>query len=794
LGYERPRFGLLSGFGKWAGRAPLWGLALIFSLPLIVAFAVRFFAGYWWWRDFDAVLCAGVRHGQGLPIYAGGAQCAGLQPSDYVYPPQLAWLAGRFVQHVGVADLRLGFLLVQIAACAFLAWLMFGRRLPHISLRSRLPALGLWAGGVIACGNLAIACTALAAASLLAFRRTRVPFIAAVALISVIKPVYATYLVVLLLDKVPWRQRLARGALGALAIAAVGLAVWRTAPPADFLAWQDALHRVVVHGNPGGGLLGVLGLVGLPAQGPLALAAFALFAALMTAGGVAIAESRGGALRGDERWLFGLGLAQLIDPRPMGYDLLVLAPAIALIGVAADDLSPGFGRTTRRGLVGLCVALWASASVNVAGPAAAIAPPALSLAVLAVGFALAWRRLRPPAVARASSDADLAAAEGQPLISLVICTLDEHEAIGGVIEGAGRALAGAAHEIIVVDDSADERTADAELATHRSDVRLIRRVGERGLAGAAIAGWDASRGRILGLMDGDGQHDPAMLRTLWERLKAESADVALASRYARPHGETGLTGFRDRISRIGTRLTHLLLGVRVTDPLSGLFLMRRSWFEHVRPRLSGVGFKILVDVIASGSRPPRTAETPTRLLPRAGGASKLDVRVMADLAGLLVEKLTRGLVSARLALFLAVGLAGVGVHMATLGLGRLAGAPFWAAQGLAIVVAMTSNFFLNNALTFRQARLTGQAALRGLGVFYASCLAGAVLNEGLADIAHRLGAPWTLAALSGLLAGALCNYALAARLTWGIGGRHAGADAGIGPAAAGLIHTRSKSL
>jgi dolichol-phosphate mannosyltransferase len=194
--------------------------------------------------------------------------------------------------------------------------------------------------------------------------------------------------------------------------------------------------------------------------------------------------------------------------------------------------------------------------------------------------------------------------------------------------------------------------------------------------------------------------------------------------------------------------------------------MRRSWFEHVRPRLSGVGFKILVDVIASGARAPRTAETPTRLRERVGGASKLDVRVMADLAGLLVEKLTRGLVSARLVLFVAVGFCGVGVHMATLGAAGLAGAPFWAAQGLAIVVAMTSNFFLNNALTFRSARLTGRAAMLGLGMFYASCLAGAVVNEGLANLARSAGAPWAAAALAGLIVGAVLNYALATRLTW----------------------------
>ena len=738
----------------------------------MVAFIIRLATHYWWWRDFDAVLCAGVHVSQGLPIYVSNQSCAGLRPSDFVYPPQVAWLAARVVGLFRLSDLRLAFFALQAASCLWLGWLMFVRRVDHVSLRARIPALGLVAGGVIACGNLAIACHALVAASLFAFRRTRLPFIAAVALISVIKPVYATYLVVLLLDKVPWSTRLARGALGALVLAAVGVAILRTGGP-ELYAWQDALHRVVVDGKPGGGLLGVFALFGLPTQGPLALGAFLVFAALMTVAGVAIAEARGGGFSADERWLFGLGLATLINPRPMGYDFVVLAPAIAMVGLAASEISPAFGTLTRRWLLAVCILFWALTNAVMGGPAAAMAPLALSACFMAVGLALAWRRLRPPALAVGLPfGADLAEGpQGEPALSLVICTLDEHEAIGGVIAGAEQALAGVAHEIIVVDDSADDLTAAAVLgcAASTPGVRLIRRTGERGLAAAAIAGWDAARGRVLGVMDGDGQHDPASLRALFERLKADGAEVALASRYARPHSETGLTGFRDAISRLGTLVTHLMLGVRVSDPLSGLFVMRRSWFEHVRPRLSGVGFKILVDVIASGARPPRTAETPTCLRARAGGASKLDVRVMADLAGLLVEKWTHGVLSARLALFLAVGLCGVGVHMATLGAGRLAGAPFWAAQGVAIMVAMTSNFFLNNVLTFRQERLTGAAAIRGLGVFYASCLAGGVLNELVAGWVHSAGAPWTPAALCGLLAGAVCNYFLAARLTWKVG-------------------------
>ena len=214
---NRSRPELMFRFADRIARLPTRTLALFFFTPFIVAILYRLATGYWWWRDFDAVLCAGTRVLHGAGPYDAAAACPGLQPADYVYPPQVAWLAAPVVKAFGVANLRFGFVFVQLAACVFLAWLMLARRLEHLSVRSRLPALGLVAGGVVACGNLAIACHALAAASLLGFRRTRAPFIAAVVLISLIKPVYATYLVVLLLENVSWRTRLTRGAAGACA-------------------------------------------------------------------------------------------------------------------------------------------------------------------------------------------------------------------------------------------------------------------------------------------------------------------------------------------------------------------------------------------------------------------------------------------------------------------------------------------------------------------------------------------------------------------------------------------------
>jgi dolichol-phosphate mannosyltransferase len=356
----------------------------------------------------------------------------------------------------------------------------------------------------------------------------------------------------------------------------------------------------------------------------------------------------------------------------------------------------------------------------------------------------------------------------KPLLSVVICTLDESEAIVGVLREAGLALADLPHELIVVDDSTDDRTADAVQAVRAAqpNVKLVRRQGERGLGSAVIAGWTAAEGAVLGVMDGDGQHDPQMLLKLYAALHEDDADVAVGSRYME-EGPSGLTGFRAALSRGGTALVALTLGLRIADPLSGLFLVRRDWVEAVRPRLSGVGFKILVDTVASGRRQPVVAQVPTALRPRGSGQSKLDLRVILDLAALLIEKRTGGLLSARFILFAGVGLSGMAANLAVLSAAHALGARSYAlSAGVATLVAMMWNFLLNNVLTFRERRLHGAAFWRGLLMFCLASATGGLIAEAVGLGARGLNASWMTAGALGALAGGILNYLLASRLSW----------------------------
>ncbi|MBI1685433.1 glycosyltransferase [Caulobacter hibisci] len=365
-----------------------------------------------------------------------------------------------------------------------------------------------------------------------------------------------------------------------------------------------------------------------------------------------------------------------------------------------------------------------------------------------------------------------------PQVSVVICTLDEHEAIGGVLEALSADLADVFHEIIVVDDSADDRTARAvlDVAMRRPAIRLLKRDGVGGLASAAIAGWDSARGATLAVMDGDGQHDPRLIGAMLRKMAKGEPDLVVASRYLDGAG-SGLSGVRHAISRGGVNLAGALLGLRLADPMSGCFLMTRDWYQAVRPRLSGVGFKILVDVVASGQRRPAAVQIPTALLPRAGGESKLDLRVAFDLIGLLAEKRTNGVLSARLFQFLAVGVSGLVVHLGVLGATQAADMAFWSGQTIAILIAMSWNFALNNVLTFRDKRLRGAALWRGLLSFYAACLGGALINDLAGAGLNAIGASWALAGAGGAVLGALWNYHASRRVTWRDEADHAENDA-----------------
>ena len=355
-----------------------------------------------------------------------------------------------------------------------------------------------------------------------------------------------------------------------------------------------------------------------------------------------------------------------------------------------------------------------------------------------------------------------------PEITVVVPAFRERENIPRLLDALEQALGGLDWETIVVVDDAEDGSEELVRARAQHDprVRCIQRIGRRGLASACIEGMLASSAPYVAVMDADLQHDETLLPQLLEKARRDQADLAVASRYM-AGGSTGeLAPSRVRISRMASALSASLCK-GLTDPMSGFFVVRRTFLDRVVRNLYARGFKILLDLIAAARGEISIVELPYRMRSREHGESKLGARVIAEFFMLLLYHMMGRLLPARFFLFAAVGATGVGVHLCVLWLLYAASGQFLLSQALATGVAMTSNFFLNNMVTYGDQRLRGRAMWRGLISFYAACGIGALINLAIADWLFLKSTPYWLAGLAGALIAALWNFFTTASFTWG---------------------------
>jgi dolichol-phosphate mannosyltransferase len=368
-----------------------------------------------------------------------------------------------------------------------------------------------------------------------------------------------------------------------------------------------------------------------------------------------------------------------------------------------------------------------------------------------------------------SSEADVRPIE----LAVIIPTFKEAGNVEALVRRLDAALAGIAWEAIFVDDNSPDGTAERARAIAARDrrVRCLERVGRRGLSSACIEGMLATPAPLIVVIDGDLQHDETLLPDMFARLRSRpELDIVIGSRFVAGGSAGGFSDERAAQSRLATRLSRAVLRQDLADPMSGFFMLRAELLREVLPRLSAVGFKLLLDILASARRPLRFEELPYAFRERASGDSKLDGAVALEYLLLLYDKTFGHLVPARFALFGLIGGLGVGVHFAILtALFKGAEQGFGTAQTLATIGAMTFNFFLNNALTYRDQQLSGARALfLGWLSFCLVCGLGAAANVGVATYLFEYqGALWTLSALAGVAVGAVWNFVLSARFTWG---------------------------
>jgi dolichol-phosphate mannosyltransferase len=362
-----------------------------------------------------------------------------------------------------------------------------------------------------------------------------------------------------------------------------------------------------------------------------------------------------------------------------------------------------------------------------------------------------------------------AQAIGLPQLSVIIPTFNERDNVTTLFRRLDKTLAGIPFEAVFVDDNSPDGTWQVLRALSREDarVRCIRRIGRRGLSGACIEGILASSAPHAAVIDADLQHDETQLPTMLALLQSGEFDLVVGSRYIEGGSADSFNRQRAGASALATEVAKRVLRVEVADPMSGFFMIRRDRFEAIAPQLSTQGFKILLDVVATAHGDLRVKEIPYTFGSRMHGESKLDSMVALDFLGLVLAKLTHDLVSLRFLLFAMVGSLGLVVHLAALYAAlKIFSLPFAEAQGFGALCAMTSNFILNNFLTYRDQRLKGLGILRGLLLFYLVCSVGLFANVGVAFSVYDQQPIWWLAGAAGALMGVVWNYAMSGLFVW----------------------------
>jgi dolichol-phosphate mannosyltransferase len=228
-------------------------------------------------------------------------------------------------------------------------------------------------------------------------------------------------------------------------------------------------------------------------------------------------------------------------------------------------------------------------------------------------------------------------------VVIVSPTYNERENILPLICALTNVLQGFEWEVLFVDDSSPDGTAALirEIATSNHRVRLLERIGRRGLSSACIEGMLASSAPFVAVMDADLQHDECILPEMLRQLKSSSSDIIVGSRMI-PGGSMGDVSInRVLLSLVASQLTRLACRCRISDPMSGFFVVRRSFLEQFISNVRGSGFKLLFDLLTASADPVKVAEVPYHFRKRKRGESKLNLLVEIEYLRLLAYKLLR---------------------------------------------------------------------------------------------------------------------------------------------------------
>ena len=329
------------------------------------------------------------------------------------------------------------------------------------------------------------------------------------------------------------------------------------------------------------------------------------------------------------------------------------------------------------------------------------------------------------------------------MLSIVIPTFNEVENIGPLLKKLTLILNDFEYEIVVVDDDSPDGTSDEvnKYMQINKKIKLITRIGRSGLSSAIKEGLIFAQGKYLLVLDGDGQHHPSFILDMLEEIKKNKYDIVIGSRFLNNSKLEGLSNKRSLGSKIANKLARISLHrnySKLTDYLSGCFCLEKEISRKFIRRIEINGFKFLYELLSLSKGKLSVNEVPLNFKERRFGNSKLDIAIVWDFLISIIHNLTLRLLPRRAISFGLVGVSGIFVQLfITSFLVKIFLIDFYNALPFAVMLAATSNFIINNQVTFRSERLENKALFVGLLKFLFVASLPVIANVGITTAFYR---------------------------------------------------------
>ena len=359
------------------------------------------------------------------------------------------------------------------------------------------------------------------------------------------------------------------------------------------------------------------------------------------------------------------------------------------------------------------------------------------------------------------------------MISIVIPTFNESKNIIPLLKNLTSIVNDFEYEIIVVDDDSPDGTSEEvnKYMKHNQRIKLITRIGRSGLSSAIKEGLIFAQGKYLLVLDGDGQHHPSFIVNMLEEIEKNKYDIVIGSRFLNTSKIEGLTNERSLGSKIANKLARVSLHKnysKLTDYLSGCFCVEREMIKKFIRKIEINGFKFLYELLSLSKGKLAVNEVPLIFKERRFGNSKLDIAIVWDFLVSIIHNLTLRILPRRAISFGLVGISGVFVQLfITSFLVEIFLIDFYDALPFAVIFAATSNFLINNQVTFRSDRLKNSALLIGLAKFLMVASLPVVANVGITTAFYKyISADTFFAQIAGIAIVYAWNYLASSSFVW----------------------------